>query len=126
MPSATPGSQRSLSSLSSMVDAARTRRNSRKGPRPWFVLKLSIALASAIIAYTAYVYVGRLCIQMIRRERSSLGSRTLGVALLVGFAVLLMMMIWAYVKVIFTPPGYAIKAFDFTVLPKTNATRLSC
>ena len=50
----------------------------RKGPKPWFVLKLSVAVAAAIIAYTGYVYIGRLCIPMIKRERNSLGSRRLG------------------------------------------------
>jgi len=48
---------------------------------------------------------------MIRRERSSLGSRTLGIVFLAVFVVLGMMMIWAYIKVVFTPPGYAIKHF---------------
>jgi len=64
-----------------MVDTARARRARRapyKGPQPWFLLKLSIAFATAIIAYAGYVYIGRLCIPMIRRERNSLGSRTLG------------------------------------------------
>ena len=42
------------------------------------MLKLTIVIAAAIIAYTAYVYIGRLCIPMIKRERSSLGSRTMG------------------------------------------------
>ena len=42
------------------------------------MLKLTIAIAAAIIAYTAYVYIGRLCIPMIKRESSSLGSRTMG------------------------------------------------
>jgi palmitoyltransferase len=42
------------------------------------MLKLTIAIAAAIIGYSAYVYVGRLCIPMIKRESSSLGSRTMG------------------------------------------------
>lgn len=50
----------------------------RKGPKPWFVLKLSIAVAAAIIAFSGYVYIGRLCIPMIKRESDSLGSRRLG------------------------------------------------
>lgn len=50
----------------------------RKGPKPWFVLKWSIALGVTIIAYAGYVYIGRLCIPMIKRERNSLGSRRLG------------------------------------------------
>jgi hypothetical protein len=68
---------------STMVDEPPTsprrgRRRRNKGPKPWFVLKLSVAVAAAIIAYGGYVYIGRLCIPMIKRERDSLGSRRLG------------------------------------------------
>ncbi|KAI0248920.1 DHHC palmitoyltransferase-domain-containing protein [Lactifluus subvellereus] len=91
-------------------DAFRSRRDSRKSPQPWVVRKLAIAIAGAIIAFTAYVYIGRLCIPMIkRRSGSSLGSRTLGIVFLAVFVVLGMMMTWAYIKVVFTPPGYAIE-----------------
>ncbi|KAI0270885.1 DHHC palmitoyltransferase-domain-containing protein [Russula aff. rugulosa BPL654] len=86
-----------------MVDepptSRRRGRRRNKGPKPWFVLKLSIAVALAIIAYAGYVYIGRLCIPMIKRERNSLGSRRLGIIFLVVFAVLGMMMFWAYIKV---------------------------
>ena len=58
--------------------AARARRDKRKGPQPWFMLKLTIVIAAGIIAYTAYVYIGKFCIPMIKRESSSLGSRTMG------------------------------------------------
>ena len=70
------------SSPSTMVDEPSTsRRRGRrrnKGPKPWFVLKMSVAFAAAIIAYAGYVYIGRLCIPMIKRDRDSLGSRRLG------------------------------------------------
>ncbi|KAH9966372.1 DHHC palmitoyltransferase-domain-containing protein [Lactifluus volemus] len=90
-----------------------SRRPLRKSPQPWFVLKFTILVASAIIAYTAYVYIGRFCIPMIKHRHSSnsndqLGSRTLGIAFLAVFVVLGLMVIWAYIKVVFTPPGYAI------------------
>jgi hypothetical protein len=60
-----------------------SRRPLRKSPQPWFVLKFTILVASAIIAYTAYVYIGRFCIPMIKHRHSSnsndqLGSRTMG------------------------------------------------
>ncbi|KAH9039078.1 zf-DHHC-domain-containing protein [Lactarius pseudohatsudake] len=105
-----PGEQRKSRRLSAVIsDAARKRRDARKSPQPWFVLKLTVAISVAIIAYTAYVYIGRLCIPMIKRKSSSLGSRTMGIVFLVVFVVLGMIMIWAYIKVVFTPPGYAIK-----------------
>ena len=84
MPSETPTDPRNpSSSLSTTIsDTAHPRRGSgrrkKKGPKPWYVLKLSVALAASAIAYSAYVYIGRLCIPMIRREHNSLGSRTLG------------------------------------------------
>ena len=76
--------QHKASSLSTMVDEpvpATARRRSRrrnKGPQPWFVLKLSVALAFGIVAYSSYVYIGKLCIPMIKRESNALGSRRLG------------------------------------------------
>lgn len=78
-PTSPSGEQRKPRRLSKVIsDAARASRDRRKGPQPWFILKLTIAIAAAIIAYSAYVYIGRLCIPMIKRERSSLGSRTMG------------------------------------------------
>ncbi|KAI9452304.1 zf-DHHC-domain-containing protein [Lactarius psammicola] len=110
IPTTSPGGQHKSRRLSTVIsDAARKRRDARKGPQPWFVLKLTVAISSSIIAYSAYVYIGRLCIPMIKRESSSLGSRTMGIVFLVAFVVLGMMMIWAYIKVVFTPPGYATK-----------------
>ena len=79
-----PSDQHKASSPSTMVDEpvpATSRRRGRrrhKGPKPWFVLKLSVALALGIVGYSAYVYIGKLCIPMIKRDRNSLGSRRLG------------------------------------------------
>jgi len=79
MPTTSPGEQRKSRRLSTVIsDAARARRDARKSPQPWFVLKLTVAISAAIIAYSAYVYIGRLCIPMIKRKSSSLGSRTMG------------------------------------------------
>ncbi|KAF8263132.1 DHHC palmitoyltransferase-domain-containing protein [Lactarius quietus] len=105
--------------------AARARSDRRKGPQPWLMLKLTIALAAAVIAYSGYVYIGKLCIPMIKRERSSLGSRTMGIVFLVVFAVLGMMVIWSYIKAVFTPPGYAIKYFVAHTIPTAAATTAS-
>ena len=78
-PTSPTGQQHKQRRLSAVIsDAARRSRERRKGPQSWFMLKLTIAIAAAIIAYTAYVYIGRLCIPMIKRESSSLGSRTMG------------------------------------------------
>jgi hypothetical protein len=78
-PTTPTAQQRKPRRLSAVIsDAARRSRDRRKGPQSWFMLKLTIAIAAAIIGYSAYVYVGRLCIPMIKRESSSLGSRTMG------------------------------------------------
>lgn len=59
--------------------AARAReRRARQGPQPWIVLKLAVFITAGIIAYACYVYIGRLCVPMIRRSGSPLGSRALG------------------------------------------------
>ncbi|KAH9920836.1 zf-DHHC-domain-containing protein [Epithele typhae] len=79
----------------------------RNKQQPWIVLKLAVFLTIAIIVYTWYVYVGRLCIPMIRRDAGALGSHGLGIGLLVVFVVLGLFMIWSYEKIVLTPPGFA-------------------
>ncbi|KAI0000765.1 DHHC palmitoyltransferase-domain-containing protein [Russula compacta] len=130
MPSETPADPRNASSslsttISDTVPPRRSSGRRKKGPKPWYVLKLSVALAASVIAYSAYVYIGRLCIPMIRRERNSLGSRTLGIVFLVVFVVLGMMMIWAYIMAVFTPPGYAIKHVYMPHRPEAPAAESS-
>ncbi len=74
-----PSDQHNTSTMVDEPPTSRRRgRRRNKGPKPWFVLKLSVAVAAAIIAYAGYVYIGRLCIPMIKLERDSLGSRRLG------------------------------------------------
>ena len=50
----------------------------RGKPQPWLVLKFTVALTIAIVGYTSYVYVARLCLPMILEETGALGSRVLG------------------------------------------------
>lgn len=78
MPQDVPNDQISTAMVDDPPPSRRRGRRRNKGPKPWFVMKLSIAVAAAIIAYAGYVYIGRLCIPMIKRERNSLGSRRLG------------------------------------------------
>lgn len=54
------------------------RKARRNKPQPWIVLKSTVFLTIAITAYGWYVYVGRLCVPMIRRDAGALGSRGLG------------------------------------------------
>ena len=78
MPPHTTGDQHNTHSSTTVNSDVPPRRSSRKGPKPWYILKLSVGFSAGIIAYSSYVYIGRLCIPMIKRERNSLGSRTLG------------------------------------------------
>ncbi|KII83651.1 hypothetical protein PLICRDRAFT_47131 [Plicaturopsis crispa FD-325 SS-3] len=86
--------------------AAREKKARRK-KQPWLVLKFTVGIASAIIAYAAYVYIGRLCVPMILRRPDAQGSRAMGIAFLIVFCIFLLMAVWSYIVVLFTSPGYA-------------------
>ncbi|KAF8147669.1 DHHC palmitoyltransferase-domain-containing protein [Crassisporium funariophilum] len=86
---------------------AREKRENRTKPQPWFVRKLMVAITLGIMGYAAYVYIARLCLPMIREKAGAGAGRGTGIALLVVFCVLYFWMMWAYLKVIITPPGYA-------------------
>ncbi|KDR78257.1 hypothetical protein GALMADRAFT_245344 [Galerina marginata CBS 339.88] len=89
------------------AEAARDRRYNRTKPQPWIVRKLMIGVTLGIMGYAAYVYIQQLCLPMIRRRNGALASQGTGIALLVVFCVLYLWMVWAYVKVVLTAPGYA-------------------
>ncbi|TFK71228.1 zf-DHHC-domain-containing protein [Pluteus cervinus] len=86
---------------------AREKRASRSKPQPWVVRKLMVAISLAIIGYVAYVYIGRFCLEMITEDGKALSNRKVGISLLAVFSVLLLWTLWAYMKVVVTPPGYA-------------------
>ncbi|KAF8999876.1 DHHC palmitoyltransferase-domain-containing protein [Cyathus striatus] len=82
-------------------------KRAKAGPQPWIVLKLMVPITLGIIGYATYVYIARLCVRMIRRENGAPGSRGTGIALVAVYSVLLLWALWAYLKVILTPPGFA-------------------
>ncbi|KAJ6465751.1 DHHC palmitoyltransferase-domain-containing protein [Mycena sanguinolenta] len=84
------------------VEARERREKRRSKPQPWVVRKLTVALTVGIIGYAGYVYAGRFAVRLMRG-----GRRPEGIGLLVGAAILYAWMVWAYVKVIITPPGTA-------------------
>ncbi|KAJ7092426.1 DHHC palmitoyltransferase-domain-containing protein [Mycena belliarum] len=89
---------------------ARERREARaRKPQPWVVRKLMVVVTLGIMGYTAYVYGGRFVLRLINS-----GRRREAVGLLVPWSFLYAWMVWAYAKVIITPPG---NACDYT--PKT-------
>ncbi|KNZ76633.1 Palmitoyltransferase PFA3 [Termitomyces sp. J132] len=66
-----------------------------------------VGFTSAMMVYSAYVFIGRFCVDMIRRRENAGGTRGTGIALLIVFVILWLWMVWAYAKVVFTSPGYA-------------------
>ena len=109
--------------------SAREQQEARRNrPQPWFARKLMVGVVIAILIYTYYVYVGRFCADMIKRNSSAKGSRPQGsgcfsvvesdaigpnlashsvVAFLVIFNCLFLLTCWSYVRIVLTPPGYA-------------------
>ncbi|KAJ7750903.1 DHHC palmitoyltransferase-domain-containing protein [Mycena metata] len=82
---------------------ARERREARaETPQPWVVRKLMVVFTLGIMIYTGYVYAGRFVVRLIDG-----GRRGEGIGLLVPWCFLYLWMLWAYVKVIITPPGTA-------------------
>ncbi|KAI0744588.1 zf-DHHC-domain-containing protein [Earliella scabrosa] len=101
-------------------EALEKREAARNRPQPWIARKLAVFITIGIIGYAWYVYVGRFCVPMIRRDEGALGSRAMGVAFLVVFSILGLIMIWAYEKVILTSPGLAKHHVPKTPPPNTD------
>lgn len=56
----------------------RKRKDRESRPRPWIERKFAVGLTIALASYTWYVYVGRFCVPMIRRDPGALGERGMG------------------------------------------------
>ncbi|KAL0952664.1 hypothetical protein HGRIS_006907 [Hohenbuehelia grisea] len=89
------------------LNAREKRAAANAGPQPWIALKLMVGITFAMLIYAGYVYIGRFCVAMIRRDSNALGSRSLGIVFLVIFSILYLMALWTYEKVVVTPPGFA-------------------
>ncbi|KAJ6554392.1 DHHC palmitoyltransferase-domain-containing protein, partial [Mycena capillaripes] len=90
--------------------SARERRERK--PQPWAVRKLMVVVTLGIMGYTAYVYAGRFSVRLMHS-----GRRPVGIGLLTGWSILYLWMVWAYLKVIFTPPGNACEYIPKTPQP---------
>ncbi|KAH8112143.1 zf-DHHC-domain-containing protein [Phellopilus nigrolimitatus] len=98
----------------------RQERARRNKPRPWIERKFIVAVVVGIAGYAWYVYVGRFCVPMIRRDVGAMGGRGMGVAFLVVFCLLGLMFWWTYIKLILTSPGYAKDFVSKTPAPQSN------
>ncbi|KAL1741379.1 DHHC palmitoyltransferase-domain-containing protein, partial [Schizophyllum fasciatum] len=87
---------------------ARERSEARRSkPQPWIVLKLTIGITLGLLGYTAYVYIHRFVVPMIKGDTDALGSLGAGVAMIAAFALLWLWTLWAYIRVVTTSPGKA-------------------
>lgn len=59
---------------------AREKKANRTKAQPWIVLKLMVGFTLGLMGYTAYVYIGRLCVSMIRGHEGTGGSKGTGSA----------------------------------------------
>ena len=114
-----------IDQLEASVEVQRARRPER--PQPWIVRKLAVFMVFGVLGYTYYVYLIRFCVKMIRRRFDAAGSRgqgsewsslhsprrifahdvCLSVAYVVVFNILFLLLLWAYARALFTPPGFA-------------------
>lgn len=60
------------------MEKRREQRFASNKPRPWLERKFMVGIVYAIVGYTWYVYVGRLCVPMIKRHGDALGDRAMG------------------------------------------------
>ncbi|KAI0659585.1 zf-DHHC-domain-containing protein [Cubamyces menziesii] len=103
-----PGTAQPEHKCCGVVEEAREKRAARRAKaQPWIIRKFAIFMTVALTSYAFYVYIGRLCVPMIRRDPGALGGRGMGIGFLVVFSIFGLIVIWAYEKIVFTSPGYA-------------------
>ena len=59
-------------------EATEKSRRRREQPQSWLTLKFAVGLTVGIIGYASYVYIGRFCEPMIRKNHGALGGRRVG------------------------------------------------
>ncbi|QRV75536.1 DHHC palmitoyltransferase [Ceratobasidium sp. AG-Ba] len=71
-------------------------------PQPWIQQKFVVGVVLCIVVWTYYVYVGRMCVELLRRGETAKGGVYIAI-----FNLFFLMFMWTYIKVILTPPGFA-------------------
>ncbi|WVF69567.1 hypothetical protein IAT40_004345 [Kwoniella sp. CBS 6097] len=105
---------------------ARTKRQwwRRTGPETpdwWVSRNAAILVIIALLCWSFYVIVGRVCTPMIRGNSPYKLGRSTGVGILVGFVILWFLATWTYLKMILTGPGFAKQVVPQTDKPDVSA-----
>lgn len=79
-----------------------------------------VGVTLGLLIYAAYVYIGRFCVESIQTGRFTqrgtasaywgflkVTNPCFRVGLLVVFCILWLWTMWAYMKIVITPPGFA-------------------
>ncbi|KAG8742383.1 palmitoyltransferase pfa5 [Ceratobasidium sp. 414] len=82
--------------------ASQKERRERTKPQPWIVQKFVVGVVLAIVVWTYYVYVGRMCVTLLRRGETAKGGVYIAI-----FNLFFLMFGWTYLKALITPPGFA-------------------
>ena len=73
------GTSQPESKCCGVVEEAREKRAARRQKaQPWIIRKFAIFMTIGLTSYAFYVYIGRLCVPMIRRDSGALGGRGMG------------------------------------------------
>ncbi|KAL5525073.1 hypothetical protein ACEPAF_8942 [Sanghuangporus sanghuang] len=83
------------------------RRQRLDKPRNWVERKLTVGIVIGVAGYAWYVYIGRFCVPMLRRDENALGGRGMGVAFTIVFCLFGLIFWWTYVTLLFQAPGFA-------------------
>nr|XP_031860752.1 uncharacterized protein CI109_003796 [Kwoniella shandongensis]KAA5527824.1 hypothetical protein CI109_003796 [Kwoniella shandongensis] len=76
-------------------------------PDPWPQRKAAVGLAISVVCWSFYVIVGRVCTPMLRNRSPSHLGRATGAGILVGYIIIWLVLVWTYLKITLTPPGFA-------------------
>ncbi|KAG9122964.1 palmitoyltransferase pfa5 [Ceratobasidium sp. 392] len=83
-------------------EAEQKKRQENTKPQPWIVQKFIVGVVLGIVVWTYYVYVGRMCIRLLRRGETAKGGVYIAI-----FNLFFLMFSWTYLKALITPPGFA-------------------
>ncbi|RSH92394.1 hypothetical protein EHS25_008809 [Saitozyma podzolica] len=97
-------------------------------PDPWVQRKFAVGILIALVIWSFYVVVGRICAPAIQRQSAASWSRATGAGTMVGYVVLWLLFAWSYLKMLVTGPGFAKEVRSrhalklmLEVVPKTSA-----